>query len=378
MLRAFRRVPRSFVLSGALATGVLAFAGAGGLSDGHSLGSGRRTAPSGPAIKTQVLGENLTASTTCPPSGFWFCIAGSTTGVGPNSPQLVTLTLSNPNSFPIYVTSLSVSAQDTNTVKGLCPGSITITSPGWAAVDTSPVPTDAIAVGPASSSGPGTTTKTITVKWLDSTSKDQTQCEGTSIPLSYGGHAVWFGNCISGPHNGGVTVPPNQVDCVSSTGRVTGGITVPSGSGLVLMNGASVTGGIKANSGASEFLLCGASVTGGITVSGATGPVVVGTGNYCPPTSITGGLFLTNNTGGIEVVGNRVTGGLTVTGNSGSVPSSQSGGEPASVGSNQYVGGNNISGGITCSPNNSPGLSHGGSPNSVSGPRTGSQCQGGF
>ncbi|HET9731316.1 MAG TPA: hypothetical protein VFP54_01465 [Acidimicrobiales bacterium] len=348
-----------------------------------SEGTGRSAVPLGQAIPSQVLGETLTAAAICPTGGF--CISGDVTNLSPSTPQTLTLNLSNPNSFPIYVTSLTVTAGTTTASGGTCPAG-TITSSGWTAsggavVQSSGVlPPDAIPVPAAtSSSAYGTASRIVTVTFdAKSTATDQTPCLSTKIPLTYGGSAYWFGNCISNSENGGLTVPAGQVDCVSSTGKVTGGITIPSGSGLVLMGGASVTGGIKANSGATEFLLCGASVTGGVTVSGASGPVIAGNGNYCASNSISGGLFLTNNTGGIEVVGNKISGGLIVTGNSGSVPGSQSGGEPASVGPNQFVGGNKISGGITCTPNNSPGLSSGGSANSISGPRTGSQCQGSF
>lgn len=351
---------------------VVGIVGASLVVAGASLGGGStHGAGTGPAVPIQLEGVTLTAAT-CPVGTF--CItAAPVTGIGPTTPKTVTLTLNNPNSFPIYVTQLGITAG----AAGSCNGAATLASPGWRAVSTSPLPTDAIPVGPARSSGPGQATQTVTLAWTDSLSVNQTPCLNTTIPLTFSGQATEYGNCITGSQSS-LTVSAGQVDCVAGTGKVTGGITVASGGGLVLDPGATVTGGIKENSGATENLLCGASVTGGLTISGSSGPVVLGNGNYCDGDSITGGVILTSNTGGIEVVNNRITGGLTVTGNSGSVPGSQSGGEPASVGSNQYIGGNSISGGITCTPNNSPGLANGGSANSVNGPRSGTQCAGSF
>ena len=327
--------------------------------------------PKGQAIATQLDGVNLAAAKCATGT---FCISGSVTGIGPiTAPQTLTLTINNPNSFPIYVTKLTVAAG----TAGTCNGAATLASTGWQAVSTSPLPTDALPVAAATSSGPGQATRTVTVNWTDSLTVDQTHCLNTTIPLVYGGQALSFGNCITGAQSG-LTVRANQVDCVGGTGKVTGGITVANGGGLVLDSGASVAGGIKETSGATENLFCGANITGGITITASTGPVVLGNGNYCAGNAITGGVSLTNSTDGIEVVKNNITGGLTVTGNSGLVPGSQSGGEPVGVGSNQYVASNSISGGITCTPNNSPGLSNGGSPNRVNGPRSGTQCSGSF
>jgi hypothetical protein len=364
-----------------LAAGVVGgslFFGANSVSEGANHD---RVQP-GQGIPTQVLGETLTAAAVCPTGGF--CMAGSVTGLGPTTPQTLTLTLSNPNSFPIYVTSLTVTAGTIASNGNTCPAN-TITSPGWTASGGAIVqpngvlPPDAIPVAAATSSGYGMASQTVTVSFDGtSTTAYQTPCLNSKIPLTYGGNAYWYGNCISNTHSGGFSVSPNQVDCVAGTGKVTGGITVPSTSGLVLESGASVTGGIKETSGATETLFCGATITGGVTVSASPDPVIIGNGKYCAGNSITGGLTVTNNSGGIEIAGNKITAGLTVSGNSGSVPGSQSGGEPANVGLNQYVGANSISGGVTCTPNNTPGLSSGGNTNSIRGPRTGSQCQGTF
>jgi hypothetical protein len=285
--------------------------GAASVQTGRASSSGSQR----PATAIEIAAATPTASATCPTGRF--CISGSVTGVSPATGQTETLTLTNPNAFPIFVTSLGLAASDV----GSCPGSITIGSPGFVASDTSPIPTDAIPVASATSSGPGTATKTITVRWADSKTINQTPCLHTPIPLTYSGHALWYGNCITGAQNGGLTVAAPTVACVASTGRVTGGITVASGAGLVLDPGATVTGGVNAANKATEIMLCGASISGGVTVTKATGQVVIGNGSYCPGNTISGGLTVTNNTGGVKVVGNSVNGQTNVSNNSGPTPS---------------------------------------------------------
>ena len=330
--------------------------------------AGRQPRANGRAIPTQVLGETLTAASVCPTNSF--CISGSVTGIRPGSPQFMTLTLSNPNNFPVYVTSLTVSASTPSSAPS-CPAAVTITSPGWTAHDTSPVPTDAIPVAAATSSSPsgyGTATQTVIVSWTDSTTQNQTPCLSTvtnpvAIPLTYGGTAKWYAGCVSG-NQGRMTVKRGETDCVSSTGKVNGGITVGAGGSLILQPGASVNGGIKESSGATQNLFCGARITGGVSINGSTGSIVIGNGGYCTGNSITGGLVLTNNTEGLQVIGNNVTGGYTINRNTSS--------------SAQLVESNTGSGGMTCS-GNVPKLSDGGAStaNSVTGPKTG-DCAGSF
>lgn len=264
----------------------------------------------------QLQGITLTGATSACPTG-GFCIQGSVSGVGPSAPQVLTVSLINPNTYPIFVTTLNVAPLDS----GLCPGASSVGIPAWAATDVSPVPTDSIPIGPATSSGPGVNRTTFNVSWRDAgRSVDQTPCLGSNIPLTYSGHAIWYGNCITGNQNG-LQVPNGTVACVGSTAKITNGINVKSGGGLVIDPGASVTGGINATGGATEIMFCGASLSGGVKVSKATGPVVIGNGTYCPGNTISNGLTVTNNTGGVTVIGNTVTGGTTVTGNSGPTPS---------------------------------------------------------
>ena len=279
-------------------------------------GSSSRATPQSATVSSDVSGVTLAGPVTSCATGS-FCIQGSVTGVGPVAAKTLTLTLVNPNSFPIFVTSLSVTAGDTAT----CRGSVTFASRGFAAHDTSPIPTDSIPVAATTSSGPGQNRTNVTVTWTDSTTVNQTPCLGNTIPLSYGGHALWYGNCITGTQNGGLSVAAPTVACVASTGRVTGGITVGSGAGVVLDPGATVTGGVSAANKATEIMFCGASISGTVTVTKATGPVVIGNGSYCPGNSISGGLTVTHNTGGVKVVGNKVSGPTNVSNNSGPTPS---------------------------------------------------------
>jgi hypothetical protein len=255
----------------------------------------------------------VSSTTNCATGGF--CIQGAVSGVGPTAGRTLGLTLINPNLYPIFVTSVTVKANDTSG----CPGSATIASPGWSSKDTSPIPTDSIPVPPASSFGPGQATTSVTVSWTDSKTTNQTGCLGVSVPLTYGGRALWYGSCITRQQSG-LSIAPGAVACVGAGGKISGGVTVPSGAGLVLDPGAVVSGGVNATGGATEIMFCSASVSGGVTVSKATGPVVIGNGSYCGGNTISGGLTVTHNTGGVTTLGNSVSGPTNVSNNSGSVP----------------------------------------------------------
>lgn len=354
VLRTLRSLPKPFVLVAVLATVVLGLAGARSLPGGSDATSNRNYA----GHRVEVLGETLTASAICPTGGF--CIQGNVNNLVPGSGQILTLTLLNPNNFTIYVTDLAVAP---GTAATGCNGEINLSVPGWAATGSGPIPSDAISIGAGSTSSPAMATKSLTVSMLDLHNLAQNNCEGARIPLSYTGHALWYGNCVTNAKTGGLTVTAGQVDCITSPGKVTGGITVQSGGALVINPGGSVTGGVKAAGGATQVFLCGANITGGLSIANATGPIEIG-GSQCAQNSITGGLTLTGNTGGLEVIGNHVTGGYTISGNKGSSP--------------QLVESNTGTGGMTCT-SNVPAVSDGGpsTANSVTGPKSG-QCAGSF
>ena len=189
-------------------------------------------------------------------------------------------------------------------------------------------------------------------------STDWAGSQSSQVPLSVG-----FTSTVSSSRGGGLTVKSGQTVYITSTGKVTGGVTVQSGGGLVV-SGGTISGGLNATAPVG-ISLCGAVVSGGATISGSTGPVIIGYGSSCAGNSFPGGLTVNSNTGGVLIIGNNVTGGMTVNSNSGPTPSSV-----------QTVQANTISGGLACASNVAS-LSNGGFPNSVSGSRSG-QCAGTF
>jgi hypothetical protein len=310
------------------------------------------------AQPVRVLGEKLVAASSCPTNHF--CMSGDVNGLIPGTTTSWPLTLINPNPFPIYVTQLSTTVGDSATG---CDGPANLTVPSFQATGTGDIPADAITVGPATSSGPGTIVKTLSVHFNDLPTP-QDSCLGTKFLLTTNGQAVWNINCINGKQ-GSVTVSAGQTVCLTTPADVKGGITVKAGGTLIVSPGSSISGGLKSTGGASRIDLCGASVSGGVSISGVSGLVTIGGVNSCPGNDISGGLTLTNNTGGIQVVGNTVSGGITISGNTSSSP--------------QFVESNNVSGGLACAGNNPP-LSHGSSSataNTVKGARSG-QCAGSF
>ena len=74
--------------------------------------------------------------------------------------------------------------------------------------------------------------------------------------------------------------------------------------GSLDVEGGRITGPVVAN-GAAAVRICGATITGPLTITGSTGPVLVG-GAGCDPNTIIGPVRVTDNTGGVEVNGNTV------------------------------------------------------------------------
>jgi Big-like domain-containing protein/YDG domain-containing protein len=119
---------------------------------------------------------------------------------------------------------------------------------------------------------------------------------------------------ISGDHPGPVTVASGTTVIISG-GHVTGAVDVRPGGSLTIDNGSTVTGSVSASSPAS-VRICASTINGSVSVSGATGPVVVGDPiNACPGNVIGSTVSLNNNHGGVAVGGNRIGGGLNCAGN---------------------------------------------------------------
>jgi Tol biopolymer transport system component len=117
--------------------------------------------------------------------------------------------------------------------------------------------------------------------------------------------------CSTGPSAGPLHVAAGEAICIG--GAHTGPVTVAPG-GSLDVEGGRITGSVVAN-GAAAARICGATITGPLTITGSTGPVLVG-GEGCAPNTVVGPVRVTDNTGGVEVSGNRVVGPLRVTGNS--------------------------------------------------------------
>jgi hypothetical protein len=103
-------------------------------------------------------------------------------------------------------------------------------------------------------------------------------------------------------------------------------VTIQPG-GALEADGATITAPLKAT-GPAAVRLCQATVTGPTTVSGATGPVVLGDDDgsaACAGNHFGGLVSITSGTGGVEFDGNTVTGPLTITGNTGTLPAPDTG-----------------------------------------------------
>jgi uncharacterized delta-60 repeat protein len=182
-------------------------------------------------------------------------------------------------------------------------------------------------------------------------------------------------SCVTSVKSG-LTVNAGQALCVAGTSKsfasVRGGITVKPG-GALFLSFASVQGGIV-STGATYFRMChSTSGSGSVSVTGSTGPVVIGDAGddgtpICGTDTVSGGMTVSGNTGGVEIGTVTVSGGLTVNNNSGT-PSPDGSSMPSAT----EIEGNTISGGLFCS-GNSPAPTDDSHVNSVtSGPRTG-QC----
>jgi len=125
------------------------------------------------------------------------------------------------------------------------------------------------------------------------------------VPVRVTGERCYSGG--SGPLNVGA----GQTVCV--TGSRVGTITVSPGGALTLL-GAHITGGVV-TTGAVSVTICDSTISGAVSVTGSTGPVVLGDPTACGGNAFSGGLTLALNSGGVVVGGHNVHGALAGTGN---------------------------------------------------------------
>jgi hypothetical protein len=154
---------------------------------------------------------------------------------------------------------------------------------------------------PATSSTPaGTYPITCSIGTLHSTSYTFQFVAGTLTITSTATLVCGF--------SGNLNVGAGQAVRIAPGCSVTGQIAVSSG-GSLDAEGAVIHGGFTF-SGTGTLRLCSTNVSGSFTVSGATGPVVIGDGtSSCPGDALGGGVVLTSNSGSVTLRG-AVTHGL--------------------------------------------------------------------
>jgi hypothetical protein len=128
------------------------------------------------------------------------------------------------------------------------------------------------------------------------------QSASISVPITVG----FTSACITGTHTGPLTVAAGESVCIGPGAKLTGPLRVQAG-GALWMSGASITGPVQ-SSHAAAVTLCGDTVDGPVSITGTTGPVVVGNPPDCDGNLISGPLDLTGNPGGVTASGNTVGG----------------------------------------------------------------------
>ena len=288
-----------------------------------------------------------------------FGISGNVTNLVPGLGTTLTLTVSNPSSGAITLTSVAVSV---STVPPACPVS-NLTLNGSAFTGTPPT----VTLSGLSQSVPGNGSVNVPVPILLVRAAPNA-CQVVTFPFTYSGTAnVGNGACITFDDDN-VVVSKGQSVCI--TGHVEGEVIVQGG-GSLFTSGATIDHGIS-SSGAASLTICGTNVKDdGIKASGSAGFVEIGDGGDdgappCPGNTVVDGIALTTNKAGFEVAANAVTlGPATVTGNTGSGPAGEN--------SKPEIEGNHLSS-LGCS-GNSPAPTDGGQVNHVTGSKTG-QCAG--
>lgn len=253
--------------------------------------------------------------------------------------------------------------------------------------------TDTVCPSGASTASTAPPTGTVTVK-------DGTTVLGTPTLAPGGGPncsqvQVTASNLLPGPHTitadyggddnylaAGTETLTQAVACSRTiTGQVTGSVfatrestciidaTVRGSvhgvaSGALFIGNSTIKGSVQSSDG-TLFSVCGSTV-GSVQVNRATGFVVIGDpgDDHCPGNHITGSVQLTHSHSGAELVANDIGGSVQVNGTTGTGPF------PAD--DRAAIVGNTIHGSLSCAGNVPPPTNRG-TPNTVTGSRTG-QC----
>ena len=137
--------------------------------------------------------------------------------------------------------------------------------------------------------------------------------------------------------------------------NVAGNVTIPAGARISITN-STIAGSVDTSGAPGALVICGSKIRNSLNASGVTGVVVIGDPSIgCAVNTVTNDLTATRNGSGLRIIGNTVGGSVTVRSNAGGP---------------NIVGGNKITSGLACS-SNTPAASNGGSPNSVTGSRSG-------
>jgi hypothetical protein len=155
--------------------------------------------------------------------------------------------------------------------------------------------------------GPGSRTLSATF-----TPADSADWNGGAVTTTI---SVGFSQaCITGVHNGPITVSHGQALCIGPGASVHGPVRVTGGA--LWVDGASITGPVS-TTGATAVGLCGSTVTGPLSIASSSGPVLAGDGAGCAGNRITGPVSIEGNAGGVSFAGNAVVGPATLRNNSG-------------------------------------------------------------
>jgi hypothetical protein len=193
--------------------------------------------------------------------------------------------------------------------------------------------------------------------------------------------------CSGDGSNGGTIIVPSGTTC-NLQGSTVGSVFVQAGGRLISGSGTHITGSVYSSGagtdttsdpfalGAARYnfsiIICNTTIDASINVQGSASNVVIGDDENCGSNKIGGSVNLSNNTGGVEMlndVGSCPIGGCGI---GGSVTVNNNTGVTHDDPESAEIGANKIAGSLACS-GNANGVSNDGSPNTVTGARTG-QC----
>src|SRR5262245_13411930 len=315
-------------------------------SDPDTIGSGLTASASGLPAGLALSVASTSDASTLPGTRTW-TVAGSVSASPGTYPVTVTVSDADGNvgttSFSIVVAKapLTVTADDESRLFGAANPALTATLSGFVLGQT-----------PATSDVTGSASCTTTAVAFSPPGAYPITCAvGSLSSTNYGFGPFVAGTlsvtstspCLTGTHNGPLTVAAGEAFCTEPGAQLNGPITVGPG-GAIDLAGATVSGPVRAT-GATVVRICGSTVSGPLSVTGSTSLVLVGgdaaTGP-CAGNTISAPVGLTDNQGGVEFNDNVLGGPLTISGTTGTLP-------PPDTGS-VHAAGNTVSGPTRITP----------------------------